>query len=316
MLCPRQNATERRRAEVLKQLNKLGGPAACQKLLNEHRMLGTNMQSGWVNQQKVQYLAQYPAFTAQLNSLFPGAVSLGELVADLTADIANYEFTPGDAIPMISVCRDEITRPLVDAVEALWGNSFNLGSIAAMIFTGTTGLGAGMHHAPDIDEVERFLFIVAPHIAISDAGVVGKVWRPGVPTISSACGSLIGFLGEMNSGTVNFQLNTTDLEQSMMKGQMSTHFQYGTIPALQDLTKDAQVLILSQLTAALATFNLVGTAEYIVVSGVQIHGPNAANFFWPTNYYLVDLTGKTNQLNIGVFGQGGGASFLPQLNTF
>jgi hypothetical protein len=279
-------------------------------------MLGSNMQSGWVNQQKVQYLAQYPAFTAQLNTIFPGAVSLGELVADLTADLANYEFTPGDAIPMISVCRDEITRPLVDAVEALWGNSFSLGSIAAMIFTGTTGLGAGMHHAPDIDEVERFLFIVAPHIAISDAGVVGKVWRPGVPNISSACGSLQGFLTEMQSGIVNFQLSTTDLEQTMMKGQMSTHYQYGTVPALQDLTKDAQQLIKSQLTAALSTFNLVGTAEYVVVSGVQIHGPNAATFFWPTDYYLVDLTGATTGLNISVFGQGGGANLLPKLNSF
>jgi hypothetical protein len=277
---------------------------------------GSNLQGGWVNAAKLAYLQQYPAFAAQLNALFPGAVSIGELLADMTADLGNYGFANGNTIPMASVCRDEITRPLVDNLEVLWGNSFSLGSIAAMIFAGTTGFAAGMHHAPDVDEVERFLFLACPHIAISDQGVIGKVWRPGVPNISSACGSLVGFLTEMQSGTVNFQLSTTDLEQTMMKGQMSTYFQYGTVPTLQDLTKDAQKLIKAQLQATLATFNLIGTASYAVVSGVQIHGPNAANFFWPTDYYWVDTTGAIKPLDIGVFGTGVGQQFLNQLNTF
>jgi len=232
---------------------------------------------------------------------------LGSVVTDLTADLANYGFVPGDTIPMISVCRDEITRPLVDAFEVLWGNSFSLGSIAAMIFCGTTGFSAGMHHSPVVNGTDRFLFIVCPHIAISDQGVVGKVWRPGVPTISTACGSLAGFLTELQSGIVNFELSTTDLEQTMMKGQMSTYFTYGSVPTLDQLTKDAATLILNQLTTTLATFNL-SEANYAVLSGVQVHGPNAQTFFCPASYFWVDEAGVNTTLDMTVLGAGAGAA--------
>ena len=39
-------------------------------------------------------------------------------------------FTGNNSLALISMCRDEITRPFVDAADQLWGNSFSIASLA------------------------------------------------------------------------------------------------------------------------------------------------------------------------------------------
>ena len=102
------------------------------------------------------------------------------------------------------MCRDEITRPFVDAADQLWGNSFSIASLAGMVMCGKTGFAAGLSHAPTEglgkDGLEKYVFIVGPHIAISSDGEIGKVMRVGRPNISTACGAVLAFQAELTGG--------------------------------------------------------------------------------------------------------------------
>jgi len=54
----------------------------------------------------------------------------------------------------------------------MWGEAFNLSSLAGMFFAGKTGLAAAMHHAPIVDGKERYVFYALPHIAVDADGKV------------------------------------------------------------------------------------------------------------------------------------------------
>jgi hypothetical protein len=60
----------------------------------------------------------------------------------------------------------------------MWGlASFNIGSLAGMVFCGRTGFKAAMAHAPmGPDGKERYVFWVAPHIAFSGDNEVFATW--------------------------------------------------------------------------------------------------------------------------------------------
>mmetsp|Transcript_25667 Transcript_25667/g.46339 ORF Transcript_25667/g.46339 Transcript_25667/m.46339 type:complete len:696 (-) Transcript_25667:636-2723(-) len=239
------------------------------------------------------YEKEQPVFMEKLNELFPGSMLETSFIAKATKLMNGYGFTKDNSIGLLSVCRDEITRTLVEDFEELWGPSFSSGSLAGMAFLGKTGMGAGMAHAPVCtDGHERYIFLTAPHIAISADGEVGKCFRVGRANSSSACGALIAMQSELQNGSLSVQVNTMDMELSMMKQQLSECIRYGAVPSLDELTKKAQQLIKSQMEGILSTMNLTGRAEYCFLSGVQIHGPDNADFFWPTDMYVVRLDGS------------------------
>ena len=238
------------------------------------------------------YEEEQPIFMNKLNELFPGAMPETTFIAKATKLMNDYGFNKDNSIGLLSVCRDEVTRTLVEDFEELWGPSFSSGSLAGMAFLGKTGMGAGMAHAPQCEDgVERYIFLSAPHIAISVEGEVGKLYRAGRENISSACGALIAMQSELQNGRVGVQMNTMDMELTMMKQQLSEKIRYGYVPTLDELTKNAQQLIKSQMEGILSQMNLTGRTEYCFLSGVQIHGPDNADFFWPTDMYVVRLDG-------------------------
>eukprot|EP00669_Euglena_mutabilis_P007855 TRINITY_DN3047_c0_g1_i1.p1 TRINITY_DN3047_c0_g1~~TRINITY_DN3047_c0_g1_i1.p1 ORF type:complete len:427 (+),score=133.65 TRINITY_DN3047_c0_g1_i1:23-1282(+) len=237
--------------------------------------------------QRDQYFAAHPAFVNKMAELFPGALPEMDFIAKSTKLVGHHGFQKGNAIPLISVCRDELTRSLTDDFEELWGPVFSTGSIAGMVFCGITGFSAGMHHTPDnTDGINRYIFVSAPHIAISSQGEVGKCNRAGCATESTACGALCALLGELKSGTLKVALNTNDMEQSMMKQQLAGLLTYGQVPSLEDLTKLAQKLVKQQVESTLAQLDLKDNTEYVFICGVQVHGPDNANFFWANDFYI------------------------------
>ena len=232
------------------------------------------------------YAKAYPKFMEALEEHFPGAMPEVEFLAKTTALLNAAGLNRDNAIPMIALCRDEFTRDLAENVDELWGQSFSMGSIAGMVNIGTTGMGAGMAHAPVCpDGVERYVFISAPHIAIGDRGEVGKCYRPGRAGTNAACGALLAMLAELQSGKMTATLDTADLEISKMKQQLLGYFTYGEVPTLVQLTKASRRLIEDQLEAILAAKDLSNT-EFAFVSGVQVHGPDGFNFFWPAVFYI------------------------------
>ena len=106
----------------------------------------------------------------------------------------------------MSQCRDEITRPFVDAADQLWGHSFSISSLAGMVMCGKTGFAAGLSHAPQEglgeDGLEKYVFLVGPHIGICGDGEIGAVKREGRGPLSNACGAIMAFQGELIGGVL------------------------------------------------------------------------------------------------------------------
>eukprot|EP00241_Pyramimonas_parkeae_P023442 CAMPEP_0114300850 /NCGR_PEP_ID=MMETSP0059-20121206/13783_1 /TAXON_ID=36894 /ORGANISM="Pyramimonas parkeae, Strain CCMP726" /LENGTH=284 /DNA_ID=CAMNT_0001423529 /DNA_START=411 /DNA_END=1261 /DNA_ORIENTATION=- len=206
-----------------------------------------------------------------------------------------------------------------------------------MVFCGQTGFMAGLSHAPTLDlgedGLEKYVFIVGPHIAISSEGEVGAVERPGRPGLSGACGAIIAFNNELAGGTIVFQmlfiLNTlhslislftlilvltcfnilyftsgslametinTDLEMTLMKQRILSELNFGSkAPTLAELTVAAHDRILKD-TKATAEVTVDGQkASSAFMSGVLIHGPEGSHFFWPGGFELQTPSG-TEQL--------------------
>ena len=63
----------------------------------------------------------------------------------------------------------------------------------------------------------RYVFWVAPHIALPMSGEEGTIYREGRKETSHACGALLALLGEIKSGKLNLALDNDDLEQTLLK---------------------------------------------------------------------------------------------------
>ena len=104
--------------------------------------------------------------------------------------LARVGFRPSNCLPVVAVCRDELMADFGRAVTDVWGQPFEAGSLAGLVFLGRTGLQAALGHVPGEDGRHRFVVFCFPHIGIDEDGVVGRVQRRGMYRASSACGAL------------------------------------------------------------------------------------------------------------------------------
>jgi len=84
---------------------------------------------------------------------------------------------------------DSISKDIVEMLGNRWGEVFHLGGLAGIPFTGNTGWGAFSHHVPDNGNI---FVMIAPHVGLTEKGVIGKVHRPGQSHSTSACGASVG----------------------------------------------------------------------------------------------------------------------------
>ena len=224
----------------------------------------------------------FEAHNRALETAFPRVVPEPVLIDNVTAVLERHGFTGSSAINLVSNCRDELCRPFTEYLDQKWGlPSFNIASLAGMVFCGRTGFKAAMAHAPVVDGKERYVFWVAPHIAYSGDNEVGKVWRPGRAKASTACGALLALLGEIKSQRVNLQLDPNDIEMTLLKQQIMSHLKYGTEPTLVELTYAVHECILSDVRRTAAAAVNLDAAEYVIISGIQVHAGFSQTMFWP-----------------------------------
>jgi len=227
------------------------------------------------------------SFQQVMDRWFPGALPEGVFVERSREALAPLGFTAENTIACVGLCRDEISRPLVGRVVEAWGEAFNFSSLAGMLFLGKTGFRAAQGHAPFFGGRQRYVYLVAPHIAVGEDGTLGECRRSGQPAPSHACGALCAFLGELEAGRADAALDPDDLEQSLLKARLIRHLEWGRVPNLAELTLLAGLLILTDLQRMIDLTVDVGTADYSVLSGVQVHGPEGRALFWPNTTYAV-----------------------------
>ena len=232
-------------------------------------------------------------FAEALDRLFPGAFLEGEFIDATVLRLEEEGFSKSNTLACVALCRDEVTSPLFSDVERVWGPAFSLAGLAGMVTAGRTGLAAAIHHAPIEDDRRRFVIYAMAHIAIGADGTIGQVERPGIPELSSACGALVAFRGELQAGTLQVEFDRYETEQSLLKHRLLPLIGYGNVPDLVDLTKLTVTAIEDDLRAILRS--LAGEwsetgrampADAAFFSGIQIHGPNERNFVWPLSTHI------------------------------
>jgi len=219
-------------------------------------------------------------FTEALQKLYPGAIECKEFLGRLSSVCHKQGFTKENTIAMYSVCRDELNRSFTNEFEKHWGNSFDISSLAGMVFCGRTGLAAGMSHAPIEAGRARYVFWVGPHIAISSSGEVGKVMRHGIDAPSHACGALLKFHDEILNGQIDVKPDDSDLEQGLVKRFLLGELRYGNVPSLVDLTAIALTCVNKMFDTTLKDTVHPAESNYVVASGVLIHGPDHTHWIW------------------------------------
>lgn len=209
-----------------------------------------------------------------------------EFIKKTYAALKELGFNDDNSIAATCICRDEISQTLRSIIKHMWGEAFNLSSLAGMFFAGKTGLAAAMHHAPIENGRERYVFYALPHIAIDAEGHIGICRRTGREGASVACGALNAFQKEMASGRVNITMDNEDVEQSLIRMRLLREIPYGHVPDLLELTRITQTAIQADLENTIMKVVNTEKSDYAVITGIQIHEAEG-NYVWPAACYAI-----------------------------
>ena len=157
------------------------------------------------------------SFERSLAQRFPGAIPMRQFVAASQVALAHQGFLPDNTLDCVGLCRDEICVPFVDALREVWGPTFSFASLAGAVMPGRTAFGAFAHHAPLVGGRQRIACFGFTHVALDASGEPGPVERPGLPVPSTACGALVGLLGELSSGEPLPGPDLDDLEYGLLR---------------------------------------------------------------------------------------------------
>jgi hypothetical protein len=202
---------------------------------------------------------------------FPGAIRVEDYVKRTYDACLQHGLVSEKTLAMVGVCRDELTDALTEPIRAAWGPPFRMSGMAGMLFLGQAGLRAAQFHAPGADGRQRYVVYVMPHIGIDDDGRVGYVHRPGQDVTTTACGALMAFREELESGRVNSEVDPYDLEMSLMRQRLLRSISYGTVPSIVELTTIARDVMLDDLGRTAARMHSWSGADIAVFSGIHIH---------------------------------------------
>jgi hypothetical protein len=217
---------------------------------------------------------------------FPGALGAEQYMKRTVEALAPHGLDPERTLPMAALCRDELTVELTRRISEAWGYPFRLGSLAAMVLTGKSGLAAALAHAPKIDGRQRTVVYAMPHIGIGEDGTVGSFNRPGQDGATTACGALVRFRTELANGQLVTGLDQYDVEMSVTRQRLVQALRYGAVPSIVELTAVARDVILDDL---LHIGDLVpgwAAADVAVFSGIQIHTADG-DFVQPGRSFLL-----------------------------
>jgi len=254
------------------------------------------------NTNRIFGLSEEPSFELTLKKEFSGAVEYREFLKRCYTCFASYGFQKDGCLAVVSVCRDELTRPFADEIQRLWGSPFDISSLGGMPFCGKTGLKAATQHAVKGSTGKfRYVFFVGPHIGITAAGEAGAVERHAKleeksltksakqkasdkSACSPACGALVQLFDEFRMGKVSYltdsnDIDLTDVEQSMLKQRLMASFEYGEVPSLVELTYRAQSVSHEMVKSLVWDTVRPNECDYIVVSPILVHGAEG-DYVW------------------------------------
>jgi hypothetical protein len=226
---------------------------------------------------------------------YPDAVDVDEFLVWTSLALGTHGFTRESSLPLVSVCRDELMFPFVDAITAHWGHCFDVSSLAGLPLLGRTGVRAALGHTPDEDGRHRLVVFAFPHIGVD--GFVGSVHRPGVPGETTACGAIDVARTALGRGVSGVVLDPHDVEESLLVARLREVLGDAPVPGLVEVTELVRRAAVDELRLLLSE---LGTPEVPVdvalVSGVVLHGPETDSV--SVCSAGVDVAGRTTALSL------------------
>ena len=239
--------------------------------------------------------SRFAIFHESLQTHFPGALPLAEYVRLTCTQLKPHGFNKQNTLAAVAICRDEIAEPFLDEVLRSWGKPFDLRSLAGFVSAGKSGVATMLGHAPLADGIGRFVFYSLPHIAISQEGEIGDVYRDGIQQASLACGSLSSVLKELESGHINFRTDMDDIEQCTVRQKLLSAIRYGDRPDQLTITKLAGRVIREEVERLLGHVDSA-RFRYALLTGILIHGPADTHWVHPTRSFVAGADRGTAEL--------------------
>lgn len=228
------------------------------------------------------------SFEDVVQSHFPGSLPEKHFVRRAAVTlIRQHGFTPANTLACVGVCRDELCRSLFDEVEKMWGEAFDVSSLAGILTLGRTGFAAAQAHAPLVQGRCRYVFFLFSHIGISAAGDLGVAMRPGREQPSAACGALVALLESHESQQRVGGIDWLDPEQSYLRSRLMRIRDLGDTRDLVELTKATHRASVEDLGTLMAGAVDHHREDYAVVAGIQVHGPDGLSLTWPGACHVV-----------------------------
>ena len=126
---------------------------------------------------------------------FPGAWAGQDVFLKATRTLERHGFEADNTLLALSVCPDEINHQIGDLTDHLhqyFGQTFHLGGLGGIPFTGKTGFSAFSNHVSKAHDGNCFI-VMAPHIGLSSAKHLG-MYTTSDDTERTACGAAVGAL--------------------------------------------------------------------------------------------------------------------------
>ncbi|CAI6008036.1 unnamed protein product [Closterium sp. NIES-65] len=221
-----------------------------------------------------------PAALATMAATFPNAMQEEMFMHAVADELRNLGFKRDNCIALVNTCRDEVCRPIVNLIDKEFGLSFNIAGLGGLVNCGKTGFKAAMSHSPEFPcetdgkPRERYIFFGFPHVSIGESGEVGSLLRRGRGKPSSACGALIAIQGDISAGG-EIEEDPNNAEYVLLKKKIAAKIPPSSgSPSLVQVTRAALQAITDDLENLISLTVDPATADYAVITGVQIHSGN------------------------------------------
>lgn len=214
------------------------------------------------------------AALAALEQRYGETVAVDDFMTWSEWALARVGFRPSNCLPVVAVCRDELMAGFGRAVRDVWGQPFEAGSLAGLVFLGRTGVQAALGHVPGEDGRHRFVLFCFTHIGIDEEGTVGRVQRRGMYRASAACGALASFRAQLEAGERHFEIDPDDVEQSLLRRRLLALIDADATPSLPDLTELARRACVEDMTRFIELARAAEPVDVAFISGVVVHLPS------------------------------------------
>ena len=234
------------------------------------------------------------SFSEDLQATFPGSLPSGQYLQNVERTIESLGFTTDRTLPLVSICRDELTTDFFAAIQEVWGPAFTLAGLGGVPALGRTGWGAAFSHIPNSDGRGCVLVLGFPHIGIETDGSVGVTLRRQQDTPTATCGALASIHQRSVDGTLPTEIDVADYEATRLALRL---IDPAAPPAsLVDLTIDALEAVEVDLWQALDDAELWRSHDVTVWCGVQIHGHGGDDWIWPRDAWFTTSDGERRRV--------------------